>query len=101
MRKVTQQASEAFMNALNFKSGNTQVIVKNWDKGLAVGLYLHGNLIAERFTSANVLKITNCDYFTNTTKERLNSLPNVSIQQKAGIWYLNGKEWNGELITVN
>jgi hypothetical protein len=30
----------------------------------------------------------------------LNGLDGVSIQQKAGIWYLNGKEWEGELIDV-
>ena len=37
-------------------------------------------------------------YKTNTTKERLNGIPGVCIQQKKGVWYLNGKEmldgWN-------
>ena len=37
-------------------------------------------------------------YKINSTKERLNGIPGVCIQQKKGIWYLNGKEmldgWN-------
>lgn len=33
---------------------------------------------------------------TPPTKERLNALDGVSIQQKKGKWYLNGVEWSGE-----
>lgn len=40
-------------------------------------------------------------YATVTTKERLNALEGVGIQQKKGKWYLNGVEWNGEWIKVS
>lgn len=42
MRKVTQQAVEAFMQGKRFKSGNTQVIPDN----KSTALLLHGNQIA-------------------------------------------------------
>jgi hypothetical protein len=62
---------------------------------------LHGNAIAYRYNDPEqTLSITNCGWQTNTTKERLNSIPGVNIYQKAGIWFLNGEEWDGELIDV-
>ena len=65
-------------------------------------LKLHGNIIAYRYNDTKqTLSITNAGWFSNTTKERLNALPNVHITQKNWVWYLNGKEWNGELIDIN
>ena len=97
MRMITQQAVAAFNNAESFKSGNTKVIVK---PNVTV-LLLFNNEIAYRYNDPErTLSITNAGWKSNTTKERLNGLDGVSIQQKAGIWYLNGKEWEGELIDV-
>ena len=97
MKKITQQAVAAFNNAESFKSGNTKVIVK---PNVTV-LLLFNNEIAYRYNDPErTLSITNAGWESNTTKERLNGLDGVSIQQKAGIWYLNGKEWEGELIDV-
>jgi len=101
MRKVTQQAVNAFNQGNDFKSSNTRVVAT----GNVVMMYLHGNQIAKRvLTDFNAdqweLSISACGWLTNTTKERLNGLDNVSIQQKAWQWYLNGQKWNGELITV-
>jgi len=97
MRKITQQAVAAFNNAESFKSGNTKVIVK---PNVTV-LLLFNNEIAYKYNDPEKnLSITNAGWESNTTKERLNGLDGVSIQQKAGIWYLNGKEWEGELIDV-
>lgn len=62
------------------------------------GLFLHGNRIAY-YENGN-LYITNCGWFSNTTKERLNALPNVSINQNKGVWYLNGEVWNGEPVKI-
>ena len=61
-------------------------------------MYLHGNLIAQRTPLATT--ITNCGWFTRTTKERLNGLGGVDIVQMKGVWYLNGKEWDGENIII-
>jgi len=94
---ITRQAVAAFNNAESFKSGNTKVIVK---PNVTV-LLLFNNEIAYRYNDPErTLSITNAGWESNTTKERLNGLDGVSIQQKAGIWYLNGKEWEGELIDV-
>ena len=94
-RQITNNAVNAFLNDQNFSSSNTQVKVKD---NVTV-LLLHGNEIAFKHDNGK-LQITNAGWFSNTTKERLNSLPNVHIQQKKGIWYLNNTEWDGKLIEV-
>lgn len=90
MRKVTSEAVEALMNGYDYKCGNTKVAGQ--------AMYLHGHKIAWRVKS--MLFISNCGYFTVTTKERLNGIPNVTIQQIKGEWYLNGKPWDGKPIRV-
>ena len=97
MRKITQDSVEAFMNATPFKNSNTEVKVK---PNVTI-LVLFGNEIAYRYNDPErTLSITNCGWKTNTTKERLNALPNVNIYQNKKKWYLNGKEWNGNLIDI-
>jgi|SRR6188768_1803311 len=97
MRKITQGCINAFLNAQPFKNSNTQVVVK---ENVTI-LVLHGHSIAYKYNDPEkTLSITNCGWFTNTTKERLNALPNVSIQQKKGVWFLNGVEWDGKLIDI-
>jgi len=97
MKIVTQNAVVCFRNGGNAKFSNTEVVTEN---GVSK-MYLFGNLIAtlER-NVGGVMKITNAGWRSNTTKERLNGLPNVSIQQKKGDWYLNGALWNGQLKQV-
>lgn len=96
-RKITQQAVNAFMNAQEFKSSNTQVKVKP----NVTTLLLHGNEIAYQYNDPErTLSITNAGWQSNTTKERLNGIPRVKIVQKKGIWYLNDSEWDGKLIDI-
>ena len=97
MRKITQQSANAFMNAEAFKKANTEVkVLPN-----VTVLLLHGNEIAYRYNDPErTISITNAGWESNTTKERLNALPNVHIQQKKFVWYLNGKKWDGGLIDV-
>jgi hypothetical protein len=90
MRQITKAAVAAFLQGFDYKSGNTQVRDN--------ALYLHGNKIAE--LRDGELWITNAGWSSNTTKERLNALPNVHIQQKNFVWYLNGYVWNGRWIKV-
>ena len=90
MRKITSEAVEALMNGYDYKCSNTKVEDH--------AMYLHGNKIAWRVKG--MLFISNCGYFTTVTKERLNGLPNVTIQQIRGEWYLNGKKWNGKAIRI-
>ena len=97
MRQITKESVNAFMNDKTFNKQNMSVeILPN-----VTILKLHDNAIAYRYNDPKrTLSITNCGWQTNTTKERLNALPNVSIQQKNFIWYLNGEEWNGNLIDI-
>lgn len=96
-RKITKEAVNAFLAKQKFNKANMSV----WPTDYETIMRLHGNIIATLDHATNILCITNCGWFSNTTKERLNALPGVSIYQKKGIWYLNGKEWNGNLITIN
>ena len=94
MRKITSLAADHFHSGAYFSRGNTKVTVE----GNVIKLLLHGNCIAQRTPLAYT--ITNCGWFTPTTKERLNGLAGVSIVQKKGDWYLNGEYWDGENIII-
>ena len=103
MRRVTQNSVNAFMRDQNYAEGNTTVrtAVESGGGEYYTEMYLHGNRIARKLMNQEAgIQITNCGYSTNVTKERLNGLPGVNIVQKNCEWYLNGKEWNGELIEV-
>lgn len=100
MRQITKQAINAFMNFKAFKSANTEVHIQELPTGGKIAsLYLHNNKIAGRNIAGQTF-INNCGWFSNTTKERLNGIPGVSICQKKGIWYLNGQQWDGKSIEI-
>ena len=92
MRKITEDAVNALYRGYKYTKDNTQVTCTD---GIWC-MYLHGSRIAQ--IKPTGLEINHQGYLTNTTKERLNGLPGVSITQKKGIWYLNGLEvkdgWN-------
>ena len=95
MRKITSEAVDKFLSREPFKKSNMQV-----DECYGqFRLKLHGNTIAV-LDEFNMLSISNAGWSSNTTKERLNGLPHVRIQQKKRVWYLNGVEWNGEWTRV-
>lgn len=102
MRKITRDAINAFMAGNNFSRDNTQVSRPCWAGrcGGQMGLLLHSNLIAIRNAQTGKIQISDAGWPTNTTKERLNGIPGVSIHQKAGQWYLNGVKWDGGWITI-
>lgn len=97
MRKITQNSINAFLLGQEFDQSNTKVTVYN----SVSKLYLFGNLIAIKNLKTGIISITNAGWTSNTTKERLNAIPNVNIIQKDYLWYLNGKFWDGKLIEVN
>ena len=92
MRKVTSEIVRAFLKGESKKIGNSRTDSYN--------LYLHENKIAS-FNKDGFLQITAAGWLSNTTKERLNALPNVKISQKNFIWYLNGVAWNGKWIYID
>jgi len=97
MRKITQEAINAFNNATPFNKSNMAVkVLPN-----VTVLELFGNEIAYQYNDPQrTLSITNCGWDSATTKERLNGLNGVSITQIKGVWFLNGEEWDGKLIDV-
>ena len=96
MRKITQQAYQAFINKEPFAKSNTAVhVAEDGD----VALFLHGNIIAKQVDG--ILSITTAGWPTNVTKERLNALPGVRIHQSKGVWYLNDIFWDGSWTEVH
>ena len=85
MRKVTSTIIQAFRNREKKSVGSSRT------DGQA--LYLHGNKIAE-FRDCE-LWVTLAGWPTITTRERLNGLPDVSVQQSKHTQFLNGQEWDG------
>lgn len=88
-RKISEIMATALMNKKNKKSGNSEVVYGK--VGDQATLYLHSHAIA--YYGVQGLYIRSAGWETPTTKERLNALPGVSIQQKNDVWYLNGEKW--------
>ncbi len=90
MRKITKEAVSAFLERKPFRKSNMSVeeIGGEWR------LKLHGNSIAS-IDELGVLSVSNAGWASNTTKERLNGIPGVRVNQKNWTWYLNGQEWDG------
>ena len=85
MRKITQQAVNAFKQSKNFKSGATEVHQRIG----GTELVLHGHIIARNIDGEG-LSINLCGWNTPTTRERLNGLPLVRVNTKQGQAFLNG-----------
>ena len=104
MRLITKESVKAFLNGEKFNKSNMNVeVLPN-----VTILKYQGNAIAYKYNDPKqTISITNCGWETNTTKERLNGVISLSglnvnrIYQKNWQWYLDGKEWNGELIDLN
>tara|TARA_R100001440_G_scaffold39562_2_gene59060 strand:- start:14007 stop:14303 length:297 start_codon:yes stop_codon:yes gene_type:complete len=97
MRKITIESVNAFMNARKFKKSNMEVVVLP----NVTMLKLFGNNIAYRYNNPErTLSITTSGWKSVTTKERLNGIPGVNINQKNWVWYLNGEEWDGGLVDI-
>ena len=104
MNQITRESVKAFLNAKKFKKSNMSVEVF---PNVTVLKY-QGNEIAFKYNDQKqTIEITNCGWESRTTKERLNGVIRLSglnieeIYQKNWKWYLDGKEWNGELIDLN
>ena len=97
MNNLTQESVAAFLNAKKFKKANMQVEVL---ENVSI-LKLHNNPIAYRYNDPEkTLSVQNCGWFSRTTKERLNAIPGVHVKQKDWNWYLNGEQWDGNLVDV-
>lgn len=102
-RQITQESITAFMSGRTFNKSNMSVEIrpfKDEDSNSAI-LKLHGNVIARRLLSGGLLEVCDGNWQTNTTKERLNGIPGVSVNQKKGQWFLNGVEWDGSWTKID
>jgi len=94
MNTITQNAINAFLIGTEFKQSNMKVYI--CDNGQRE-LFLFDNLIATY--NKGVLSITDAEYKTVTTKERLNGLLSKlnldCISQRKKMWYIGSKTWNG------
>jgi len=104
MRQITQESVIAFLNGYKFNKSNMNVeVLPN-----VTILKYQGNAIAYKYNDPNkTIAITNCGWKSNTTRERLNGVISLSglnigkIYQKNWNWYLDGKDWDGNLIDLN
>lgn len=91
MRQITRDIVRAFGNRQTLKIDNSRTD--------GTSLWLFNNKIAE--WRSDGLWITNAGWDSRTTKERLNGLSGVQIQQVRGNWFLNGRRWSGGWVNVD
>ena len=91
MRKITKEAVDAFINCVNYKNSNTEVLTIGPDSSM---MLLHNNLIASK--TPNGIKVSLAGWNTPTTRERLNGIPGVIIYTRKGQAYLNGNPINSD-----
>lgn len=98
MRKITQQATNAFKNCQFFSQSNTLV---SFEHGVW-GMELHGNHIASYNKEDWKLLLMDAGWQTNVTKERLNGILMAfglpTIYQKNWQWYIGEEKRTGEKI---
>jgi hypothetical protein len=91
MRQITRDIVNAFQNSRSLRIDNSRTDGES--------LWLFNNKIAE--IRRDGLWITNAGWTSATTKERLNGLSGVHIQQVRGNWFLNGRAWDGGWVQVD
>ena len=96
MRKITEQASAAFIAEIKFSGSNTVVAI---DNGFT-SMYLFGNKIAKKNNETGETLVTNANWNTPTTRERLNGIPGVHASQVKGEAILNGNNWDGKWTVI-
>jgi len=91
MRQITRDIVNAFQEMRSLRIDNSRTDGQ--------GIWLFDNKIVE--VREDGVWITNAGWKSKTTKERLNGLSGVHIQQVRGNWFLNGREWDGRWVNVD
>jgi hypothetical protein len=98
MRKISEDAYNAFMTKRHFKSGNTEVSIHTEND--SAFMYLFGNLIAKYIVDDIFISDGNYGY-SRTTQDRLNTFP-ITLRMCKNQWILNEKEiWDGKWRKIN
>ena len=101
MRKITEQAKNAYDNNKNYTNGNTEVVTYTEDQNgrkvvYKVSVFLHGNEIISKVNSFGnwIEEATLAGWDTVTTRERLNGIlgSKASFTQKKGKQFFNDQE---------
>ena len=76
MRKITQDSVAAFFAGNTLHKQNMAVDTSRFRTHKRVGMFLHGNMIAERVGEANdcTIHLNDCGWQTPTTFDRLNGI---------------------------
>ena len=89
MRQITKDSISAFLAGNRFNKQNMSVVVSELGDTL---LYLHGNLIAQKYLQTNAIHISMAGWGSVTTRERLTGLLsaiNVGyVAQRKGLQYI-------------
>jgi len=98
---ITRDSVWSFIAGRPFNRGNMAVTISD----NYVSLLLHGNAIAVKDRENGMVYISNCGWFTNTTKMRLNYLLHIfdsplRITQKNWVWYLGNDQWDGRSTNI-
>jgi hypothetical protein len=100
MRKIEQQMTQAIRDGQNWQSGNTMVNRCDVIGDTETGVYLHGHLIAKRYSRGfdtaseapfQVIEHTFRKWPTRTTVSRLRAL-GIDAAIRKGKPTINGKE---------
>lgn len=91
MKKITEESVKSFLARKYYKNAN--MLISN--EGSIWYMRLFGNKIAAMEEDGSIW-ISAARWFSVTTKDRLNAIPNVKIVQKNWKWYLNGNLWDGK-----
>lgn len=93
MRKITEQAMQAFNNNEAFSKDNTQVVIQ----GSMTILKLHGSDIACKTDDVGTT-FSLCGWNTPTTRERLQAAGVNICQRKGQAYYMKSRD---ELIPID
>ena len=95
MRKITEDAHDAFNARKRFKCKNTEVRIED-----GVTMYLHNRAIVKE--ESDGIYISDGGYgYSRTTAERLRPFP-VNLRGGKGEWILDEKSvWDGKWMKIN
>jgi hypothetical protein len=96
--RISQKAADAFMNGKAGRVSDNTVITID---GTVVQMRLFENLIALKLSDRILVSNGGYMVMSNTTKDRLNALPGVSVVVRGKKAYLNGEIWDGSWASIN
>lgn len=82
---------DKFIKGEPFKAGKYETKDKK--------LFYSGNCVAF-IKEGTGLWVDSCGWKTNTTRNLLNSIPDIEVKNTRGNWTLNDIPWEGELINI-